>query len=75
VLLRSVVCFPAQADLVGGLLAGAIGMDVIRHVDKRSEYRVLAARPLLLAGHQMVEAFVWWGLQGRVSGEVGRIST
>jgi hypothetical protein len=70
-----VVCFSAQADLAGGLLIGAIGIDVIRHVDKRSEYRALAALPIVLAGHQMVEAFVWWGLQGRFSAYVGRVST
>jgi hypothetical protein len=69
------VCFSPQADLAGGLLIGAIGIDVIRHVDKRSEYRALAALPMLLAGHQIVEAFVWWGLQGRFSAQVGRVST
>jgi hypothetical protein len=69
------VCFSAQADLVGGLLIGAIGIDVIRHVDKRSEYRALAPLPILLAGHQMVEALVWWGLHGRFSADVRQVST
>ncbi len=69
------MCFSAQADLVGGLLIGAIGIDVIRHIDKRSEYRALAALPLLLAGHQLTEAFVCWGLHGRFSAHVGRVNT
>ncbi len=31
--------------------------------------------PLLLGAHQLVELFVWWGLQGHVSSEIGRLAT
>jgi len=69
------VCFSPQADLVGGIVVGAIGIDVVRHVHGRRDYLAIAALPLLLAAHQVDEAFVWWGLQGHVSAEVGRVAT
>jgi hypothetical protein len=69
------VCFSAQADLVGGLVVGAIGVDALRHIDRRPTHVALACLPLLLAAHQIDEAFVWWGLQGHVPSEVGRIAT
>jgi hypothetical protein len=70
-----VVCFSAQADLVGGVVLGAIGIDTLRHVGERREYLPLAALPLMFAGHQLVEAFVWWGLQGHLSDTVTDIAT
>ena len=69
------MCFSAQADLVGGLVVGAIGVDTLRHVGERREYLPLAALPLMFAGHQLVEAFVWWGLQGHLSDTVAEIAT
>ena len=66
------MCFSPEADLVGGLVVGAIGIDAIRHVDHRPGHVALASLPLLLGAHQVVEAFVWWGLQGHVSHGVGR---
>ena len=69
------VCFSPQGDLLGGLVLGVIGWDAIRHVDRRRDYLALAALPLLFAAHQVDEAFVWWGLQGHVSAEVGHVAT
>lgn len=69
------MCFSAPADLVGGVVIGAIGVDVLRHVNGRGRYSMLAALPLLFALHQLDEAFVWWGLQGHVSPRVGHIAT
>jgi hypothetical protein len=69
------VCLSAQADLLGGLVLGAIGLDVVRHVHGRRDRMPVAALPLLFAAHQLDEAFVWWGLQGHVSAEVGRVAT
>jgi hypothetical protein len=69
------VCFSAQADLVGGVVLTAIGVDTLRHVGQRREYLPLAALPLMFAGHQLVEAFVWWGLQGHLSDTVAEIAT
>ncbi|MBI5089555.1 MAG: hypothetical protein HZB15_12050 [Actinobacteria bacterium] len=68
------MCFSPQADLVGGLIVGAIGIDVLRHVGGRRHYIALAALPLALALHQIDEAFVWWGLQGHVPSPVGRVA-
>lgn len=65
------MCFSAEADLVAGVVVGAIGIDALRHVQRPDE-RPLALLPLLLAGHQIVEAFVWWGLRGDVSWSTGR---
>jgi hypothetical protein len=69
------MCLSAQADLVGGLLIGAIGVDAVRHVGRRHDHLPLAALPLILAFHQLDEAFVWWGLQGHVAESVGRVAT
>jgi len=66
------VCFSPQADLVGGVVLAAIGVDALRHVHQRRDHLPLAALPLLLAAHQVVEAFAWWGLQGVVPADVGR---
>jgi len=68
------VCFSAQADLLGGIVVGGIGVDVVRHVDRRKDQLMLAALPLLFAAHQLDEAFVWWGLQGHVGSGVGRVA-
>jgi hypothetical protein len=65
------MCFSPQADLVGGIVIGAIGMDAVGHCRRPREV-ALASLPLLLAAHQFVETFVWWGLQGRVAPAVGR---
>jgi hypothetical protein len=60
------VCFSAEADLCTGLVVAVVGVDTLRHV--RSAHQIpLAATPLLLALHEIDEAFVWWGLHGQVS--------
>jgi hypothetical protein len=69
------MCFSPQADLVGGLVIGAIGVDVLRHVDGQRRYLPLAALPLIFAVHQLDEAVVWWGLQGHVSATIGSVAT
>ena len=69
------MCFSAQEDLIGGVVLGAIGIDTLRHVGDRREYLPLAALPLMFAGHQVMEAFVWWGLQGHVSATVAEVAT
>jgi hypothetical protein len=65
------VCFSAQADVVGGLVICAIGVDAVRHVRQRREFRTLAWIPLLLGAHQFIEALVWLWLQGHVPRGVG----
>lgn len=57
---------------MGGIVVGVIGVDALRHVDHREDHLAIASLPLLLGAHQIVEAFVWWGLQGHVPTSVGR---
>lgn len=65
------MCFSPQADLVGGVVIGAIGLDTVTHA-RRGREVLLASLPLLLAAHQLVETFVWWGLEGHVPAAAGR---
>ena len=69
------MCFSAQADVVGGVVIGAIGLDVLRHVDGRRRYALLAVLPLLFAAHHLDEALIWWGLQGHVPSKLGHFAT
>lgn len=64
------MCYSPEADLVAGVVVGAVGVDALRHVDDR-RYLPLAAVPLLLAAHQLIEAVAWWGLRGQVPPTVG----
>jgi hypothetical protein len=68
------VCFSPQADVVGGLVICAIGIDAVRHVRQRRELVALACLPLLLGTHQLIEAFVWLGLQGHVPRGIGHVA-
>jgi hypothetical protein len=68
------VCFSAEADLLAGVVVGGIGVDAWRHAHRPAE-KPLAAIPLVLAGHQLIEVFVWWGLQDRVPESVEHLAT
>lgn len=68
------MCFSPEADLVGGLLISGVGVDVLTHVRGPSRYRALAALPLLLGAHQLVESLVWWGADGSVPHALGRLA-
>ncbi|MGH9920862.1 MAG: DUF6629 family protein [Nitrososphaerales archaeon] len=69
------MCFSPEGDLVGGIVVTGIGVDAVRHLHQRNDHLALAALPLLLGFHQVDEAFVWWGLQGVVPHELGRVAT
>ena len=56
-------------------MLAAIGIDAVRHVDRRAGHLALAALPLLLAAHQLDETLVWLGLQGHVPAVVGQVAT
>jgi hypothetical protein len=60
------MCFSAEADLVTGIVVGAVGIDALRHVRKPHQI-ALAATPAIFALHEIDESFVWWGLHGQVS--------
>jgi hypothetical protein len=68
------VCFSPQADVVGGLVICAIGVDAVRHVDQRREFLALAWIPALLGIHQFIEALVWLWLQGHVPRGIGHLA-
>ncbi len=67
------MCYSPEADLVAGLVVGAVGIDALRHVDDRRDL-ALAAVPLVLAAHQLIEAVGWWGLQDRVPETAGTLA-
>ena len=56
------MCFSAEADLLVGLVVVGVGVDAIRHTTRRSELPI-AALPLLLGVHQVIESLVWLGLE------------
>jgi hypothetical protein len=68
------VCFSPQGDLAGGLVVTAIGVDACRHLRGRDTHLLLAALPLLLGAHQIIESLVWWGLEGDVPHTLGRVA-
>ncbi|MEP7060570.1 MAG: DUF6629 family protein, partial [Actinomycetota bacterium] len=64
------MCFSASADLGAGILVGGVGVDALRRV-KTPRQLPLATLPLIFGAHQLVEAFVWWGLEGKVPAVAG----
>lgn len=64
------MCFSAEVDAAMGIVIGAVAVDAARHVRDRSQLP-LAALPVVLAVHQLIEVFVWWGLDGTVARSVG----
>jgi hypothetical protein len=68
------MCFSPQADIVGGAVICAIGVDAVRHIGQRREFIALAWIPLLLGAHQFIEALVWLWLQGHVPRSIGHVA-
>ncbi len=68
------MCFSPQADLVGGVVITAIGVDAVRHVRQRRDLIPLASIPLLLGAHQFIEALTWLWLQGHVPRGIGQLA-
>lgn len=66
------MCFSPQADLVGGTVVSAIGVDALRHVDHRPSHVALAGLPILFGAHQLVEGIIWLSLQGHLPAGLGR---
>ena len=68
------MCFSPEADLLTGIVVSGVGIDAVRHTRHR-RYLPLALLPLLFGAHQLVEAFAWWGMEGRVPARVGEMAT
>ena len=68
------MCFSPEADIGGGLLICAIGVDAVRHIGQRREFIAMAWIPVLLGAHQFIEALVWLWLQGHVPGGIGHVA-
>ena len=68
------MCFSPQADVIGGVLVTGIGISVVRNVHGRHDHLAFAALPVLLGLHQLTESLVWFGLQGHVPAELGRVA-
>lgn len=62
-----------EADLVAGAVLVPIGVLSLRQVREAREIP-LAAVPLLLGVHQLVEAVVWAGVDGLVSARVAHLA-
>ncbi|WP_369229717.1 DUF6629 family protein [Streptomyces sp. R21] len=58
------MCWSATADLVAGAGIGAVGVACVARVRRRGDLP-LAALPLLLGAHQIVESVVWDSERGR----------
>lgn len=68
------MCLSAEVDLALGTAVGLVGIDALRHVTRPRQWPI-AALPLLFGIHQIVEAVVWWGLDGTVPHQLGRFAT
>jgi hypothetical protein len=68
------MCFSPEADIAGGLVICAIGVDAVRHIRQRREFIAMAWIPVLLGAHQFIEALVWLWLQGHVPTGIGRVA-
>jgi hypothetical protein len=68
------MCFSPEADFAAGAVIAAIGVQTLRRVRTPREL-IIGSLPLLFGAHQLVEGFVWLGLQGQVSGSLGTTAT
>lgn len=60
------MCVSAPVDLAVGAAVVAVAVDALRHVRERRDV-ALAALPLVLGAHQLIEAVVWLGVDGHVA--------
>jgi hypothetical protein len=63
------VCFSAAANFVGSGVLGTLGVITLTKVKHRREL-LFASLPILFAVHQLIEGFVWLGLDGALPPKV-----
>jgi hypothetical protein len=66
------MCFSATANFVGSGVLGTVGVTTLTRVKHKREL-LFAALPTLFAIHQLMEGFVWLGLDGILSTRVAHI--
>ncbi|MCX5214131.1 hypothetical protein OG689_33555 [Kitasatospora sp. NBC_00240] len=59
------MCWSAEADLVAGVVVSGLGLACLARV-RRAGQLPLAALPLVLGVHQLIESAVWLGVDGRI---------
>ena len=62
------MCWSPTADLLAGSVVSAVGVAAVVNV-RQLRQLPLAALPLLLGAHQLIEAVVWLGQEGRVGAD------
>jgi len=68
------MCLAPQVDLIAGAAMAVVAVDAARHCrDIRTA--PIAALPAIFAFHTLTSAFVWWGLQGAISPDLGSTAT
>jgi hypothetical protein len=68
------VCFSPEADVVAGVVIGALAVDALRSRPARRDVP-LALLPAVLATHSLIEAFVWWAGRGQIAEGWGTVAT
>lgn len=63
------MCFSAAANFVGSGVLATVGVVTLSKVKHRREL-LFASLPTLFAIHQLIEGFVWLGLEGVLSAKV-----
>lgn len=67
------MCWSATADAIGGTAISAVGIATLVSV-RRPRDVVLASVPLILGFHQLVEAVVWRGEEGKATEEAAELA-
>jgi hypothetical protein len=67
------MCFSPEADFVGGVLVGGVGIATLAQARHKREIP-LAVLPLAFAGHEIAEGFVWLGQRGTIAKSVGDVA-
>ncbi len=64
------MCFSATANFVGGGIVAGVGLATLSQIDRPGQV-VLGSLPLAFGVHQVLEGFVWLGLEGRAPLGIG----
>lgn len=67
------MCWSAEADLVAGVVVSGLGVVCLARV-RRPRDVLLGALPLVLGLHQLVEAVVWLGTEGRIGADTAQLA-